>query len=293
MVDGDSAHPDLGTRHEARLDAGPVEWFERGSGEPLLLLHGLVLSATFWRKTVPGLAEHFRCIVPTLPLGAHGTAMSPDADLSPPGIADLVARFLDTIGADTVTVLGNDTGGAIAQLLTARHPDRVRALVLTPCDAFEHFLPWQFKHLQVLARVPGAAWQTSRLLQSARFRGSALGFGLLTKYGVPVDVSAEWVRPIRDDADVRRDLVKVLRGISTRHTRAAAQELASYQGRALVLWAADDRVFPRADAERLAALLPNGRLDLVDDSRTYIPEDQPAALVDAVRRFADGAASDR
>lgn len=293
MGESEGAQHGLDERRVARLDAGPVEWFERGDGEPLLLLHGLVLSATFWRKTVPGLAEHFRCLTPTLPLGAHRSAMDPDADLSPPGIADLVVRLLDDVGVDRVTVLGNDTGGAIAQVLTARHPDRVRELVLTPCDAFDHFLPWQFKHLQVLARVPGAAWQTARLLQSPRFRGSALGFGLLTKYGVPVDVSAEWVRPIRDDAGVRRDLVKVLRGISTRHTRAAAEGLTGYPGRALVLWATEDRVFPRADAERLASLLPNGRLELVDGSRTYLPEDQPGALVDAVLRFAreDGSAA--
>jgi pimeloyl-ACP methyl ester carboxylesterase len=285
----------LGSRHEAALRSGRLEYYEAGSGEPIVLLHGLALSATFWRKVVPGLTDRYRCITPTLPLGGHRSAMAADADLTPPAVADLVVELLDAIGVDQAVVVGNDTGGAIAQLVVARHPDRVRALVLTPCDAFDHFLPWKFKHLQALARVPGGAWQTSRLVQLAWFRRSPLALGLLSKYGVPDDVSAEWVRTLRDDAGVRRDLVKVLRGISTRHTRAAAEALPQFDGPALVLWAREDRVFPTADGERLASLLPRGRYDALDDTHTYIPEDQPDALVTELLKFADevdGAASD-
>ena len=277
----------LGRRKEATLRAGRIEYYESGTGEPLVLLHGLALSATFWRKVVPGLTGRFRCIVPTLPLGGHRTAMTPNADLSPPAVADLVVELLDVIGVDQAIVVGNDTGGAIAQLVATRHPDRVRALVLTPCDAFNHFLPWKFKHLQALARVPGGAWQTSRLVQFAWFRRSPLALGLLSKYGVPDDVSAEWVLPLRDDAAVRRDLVKVLRGISTKHTQAAAQALPRFDKPALVLWAREDRVFPTTDGERLAALLPRGRYEALDDTHTYIPEDQPDALVTALLKFAD------
>ena len=269
------------------MRSGRIEYFEAGTGEPIVLLHGLALSATFWRKVVPGLTHRFRCIVPTLPLGGHHMAMAADADLSPPGVADLVVELLDAIGVRSAVVVGNDTGGAIAQLVAARHPDRVRALVLTPCDAFNHFLPWKFKHLQALSWVPGGAWQTSRLVQLPWFRRSPLALGLLSKYGVPDDVSAEWVRPLRNDADVRRDLVKVLRGISTKHTQAAAEALPRFDRPALVLWASEDRVFPTADGERLASLLPRGRYETLDDTHTYIPEDQPDALVTELLKFAD------
>jgi pimeloyl-ACP methyl ester carboxylesterase len=277
----------LGQRREATLRKGRIEFFESGTGDPIVLLHGLALSATFWRKVVPGLSDRFRCIVPTLPLGGHRTAMAADADLSPPGVADLVIELLDELGVDDAIVVGNDTGGAIAQLVATRHPDRVRALVLTPCDAFDHFLPWKFKHLQALAYVPGGAWQTSLLVQRAWFRRSPLALGLLSKYGVPDDVSAEWVKAIRHDSGVRRDLVKVLRGISTKHTRAAAEALPRFDKPALVLWAREDRVFPVADGERLASLLPRGRYDALDDTHTYIPEDQPDELVAELRKFAD------
>lgn len=275
----------LGERREAQLSSGPVEYFEAGSGPPMLLLHGLMLDATFWRKVVPGLRQGFRVLTPTLPLGGHRLPMRADADLSPPGLAAVVAELLDSLGVDEVVVVGNDTGGAIAQLLVTSHPKRIKALVLTPSDAFEHFFPWQFKSLQALAWLPGAARPTGQVLRSAAVRRSFVGFGLLTKHGVPDDVTASWVAPLQGSREIRRDLVKVLRGVSAKHTMAAAAALPGFDRPALLLWAREDRVFPRADADRLASLLPDARLELIDDSYTYIPEDQPDRLVDALSRF--------
>lgn len=267
------------------LSAGTIEYEDVGSGEPILLLHGLVLSSSFWDKVVPALSQRHRCLVPTLPLGGHRVPMRRDADLTPPAVADLVAELVRELGLDRPVVVANDTGGAIAQLLVTRHPDVARALVLTPCDAFEHFLPWQFRHLQVLARVPGAAWQTAQLLRSARFRRGPLGLGLLSKHGIPDEVSAEWVRPLQQSSEVRRDLVKVLRGISTRHTLAAAKALPGFDRPALVAWAREDRVFPVSDAVKLVDLMPDARLELLDDSGSYVPLDQPDRLVEAILAF--------
>ena len=275
----------LGERHEAQLSSGPIEYFDAGSGPPLLLLHGLMLDATFWRKVVPGLREQFRVLTPTLPLGGHRLPMRADADLTPPAIAALVAELLDSLDVDDVIVVGNDTGGAIAQLLVTRHPERVKALVLTPSDAFKHFFPWQFKSLQALAWVPGAARPTGELLRSAAARRSFVGFGLLTKHGIADDVTASWVAPVQGSREIRRDLVKVLRGVNAKHTMAAAEALPGFDRPTLLLWAREDRVFPTADADRLASLLPDARVELVDDSHTYIPEDQPDRLVEALIRF--------
>lgn len=267
------------------LSAGTIEYDDIGSGEPILLLHGLAIDRTFWHKVVPALSERHRCIVPTLPLGGHRVPMKPDADLSPPAVADLVAELIAELRLDKPVVVANDTGGAIAQLLVTRHPDAVRALVLTPCDAFEHFLPWQFKHLQALARIPGAAWQTAQLLRSARFRRSPLALGLLSKRPVPDDVSAAWVRPLQESSEIRRDLVKALRGISKRHTLAAAEQLPRFDKPTLLVWAREDRVFPPGDAAKLVDLLPNARLELLDDCGSYVPYDQPELLVEAILAF--------
>ena len=104
---------------------------------------------------MPRLEGSYRCVVPDLPLGSHRTPMSPGADLSPPGLAKLIADFIEALDLDDVTLVANDTGGALSQLVVTRHPERIGRLVLTPCDAYENFLPPAFRYLQALARVPG------------------------------------------------------------------------------------------------------------------------------------------
>jgi pimeloyl-ACP methyl ester carboxylesterase len=272
-------------RAAARDGAGVLEYSESGSGRALVFVHGLVLHGDFWRKLVPLLEDSYRCIVPTLPLGSHSKAMPADADLSPPGIADLLTGFLAEHDLNDVVLVGNDTGGAICQIAVTRNPERVGALVLTPCDAFEHFLPWQFKGLQVLPYVPGAPRATAALLRFPRFRRSPLGFGLLSKHGIPDDVSASYVQPLRRDAGVRRDLAKALKGVNKRHTLEAAEKLREFDRPTLIAWASEERVFPKGDARKLAERLPNARLEFVDDCWTYIPEDQPEALAKLIREF--------
>ena len=264
---------------------GALEYEETGRGRPVVLLHGLVLHAGFWRKVVPLLADELRCIAPTLPLGGHSRPMPADADLSPPGLAGLVADLLEQLDLHDVVLVGNDTGGALAQILVTTRPERVGALVLTPCDAFGRFFPWQFKPLQALGHVPGSTVVAAQATRLAAVRRAKLGFGLLTKHGIPDDVTASYVAPLRSSADVRRDFAKVLRGIRRRHTLEAAERLRDFRRPALIAWAAEDKVFPVGDARRLASVLTDARVELVHDSLTYIPEDQPERLAALIRDF--------
>jgi pimeloyl-ACP methyl ester carboxylesterase len=273
--------------HAAADVNGPLEYEDSGgTGRPVVLLHGLALHAGFWRKVVPLLADAHRCVVPTLPLGGHSRPMPADADLTPPGLATLVADLLEQLDLHDVVLVGNDTGGALAQILVTTRPERVGALVLTPCDAFERFFPWQFKPLQVLGRVPGAPAVAAQALRLPALRRSPLGFGLLTKHGIPDDVSESYVAPLRRNAGVRRDLAAVLRGIRRRYTIEAGNRLHAFDRPALIAWAAEDKVFPVGDARRLAEVLPDARLELVHDSLTYIAEDQPQQLAALIRDFA-------
>ncbi|HEX8105782.1 MAG TPA: alpha/beta hydrolase [Solirubrobacteraceae bacterium] len=282
MTLDDQLRTALGEPARVELAAGPIEYHAMGEGRPVVALHGLALHAGFWRKVVPELAATFRCITPTLPLGAHRLAMPDGADLSPPGLARLIADLLAALDLDDVVILANDTGGALAQILVTEHPERIGGLVLTPCDAFDNFLPCQFRHLQLAARVPGSVAGVRQFLRLGAARRSPLGFGLLTKHGIPDEVTASYVAPL-SDAGVRRDLATVLRGIDSQHTARAAEKLGGFSRPALVAWATEDKVFPLAHGRRLAQLLGDARFELVDDSRTYIPEDQPDALVRLVR----------
>lgn len=272
-------------KHEVHLPQGTVRYREEGSGEPLLFVHGVVVNGSLWRKVVPQLAKDFRCIVPDWPLGAHEVPMAPDADLSPPGLARLIVDFIDALGLDRVTLVGNDTGGALAQIVAAEYPDRVARLVLTSCDIYDRFFPPLFKPLKMAAAVPGAMWVIGQSLRPRFAQRLPVAYGWVTKRHPDQAVVDAWLAPGRASAGVRRDLRKVLRGVDARHTLAAAEKLKRFERPVLLAWAAEDRLFPLDYARRLADALPDAELVAIDDSYTFVPEDRPEPLVEAIAAF--------
>ena len=127
---------------QIELSAGTIDYQDTGGGGPVLvLLHGLMMDASLWDGPIADLAADHRCIAPTLPLGAHRHAMHAGADLSLPAVARLVAELMDRLGVEDVTLAGNDTGGALVQLLMADGAARVGRAVLASCEAFDNFPP--------------------------------------------------------------------------------------------------------------------------------------------------------
>ena len=131
-----SASAALGEVREVDLPAGTIRYRERGRGRPIVFLHGIVANGDIWRRVSPGLVHAYRCIVPDWPLGSHELGLHEGVDLSLPGIADLVGEFFAALELEDVTLVANDTGGAVAQWAAIRHSQRIGRLVLTPCDAF-------------------------------------------------------------------------------------------------------------------------------------------------------------
>lgn len=281
----DPFQPALGPLHTAPLPSGPLCYRDQGNGTPVLFLAGLALSSGFWRHVVPVLTQPIRAIVPDLPLGAHTIPMHPNADLSPPAIADLVPELLDKLGINEAVVVGNDTGGVIAKLLATRHPERVSALLLTPCECFENFLPPIYRYLQLLSYVPGALWPLSQSMRFSRVRRLPIAFGWLTKQPLDREAYDSFLAPGRTNKGVRRDAAKVLRAIRRRYTIQADAALGSFDRPTMITWASEDRVFPYRHAEMLAQILPKADLVSVSDSYTYIPEDQPHVLAAHIDRF--------
>jgi pimeloyl-ACP methyl ester carboxylesterase len=277
---------------QIELSAGTIEYTDTGGDGPVIvLLHGLVMDASLWDGSVAGLSADYRCVAPTLPLGAHRHAMPADADLSLPGIARMVAEFLDRLQLDDVTLVGNDTGGAIVQLLMGAGTPRVGRVVLVSCDAFDNFPAGLTGRTLVLTgklppRLFGLFMQQMRLRALRRL---PVAFGWLTKRGDAVTL--RWLRPILTRQQIRRDAVRALRAIAadTRLLLAAAERLPAFTGPALVVWASEDRVMPPAHGPRLADLLPAGRLAEIADSYTLIPLDQPARLAEVIGEFARAA----
>src|SRR4051812_43181134 len=180
------------------LPQGTIAYSEAGPADApaVVLVHGVFVDGTLWRKVVPKLEVSMRCIVPDLPLGAHRTAMNDGADLSPPGLAKLIADFIAGLDLTDVTLVGNDTGGALSQLVVTSHPERVGRLVLTPCDAYENFFPPAFRYLQLLARLPGGVGSVANSMRVPLTRRMPIAFGWLSKTRIPGDVLAHWTEPI-------------------------------------------------------------------------------------------------
>ncbi|MGI8449624.1 MAG: alpha/beta fold hydrolase [Streptosporangiaceae bacterium] len=273
---------------EIELSAGTIEYQDTGDGPVLVLLHGLMMDASLWDGPIADLSADHRCVAPTLPLGAHRQAMRAGADLSLPGIARLVAEFLDRLDLQDVTLVGNDTGGALVQLLMCDGASRVGRVVLASCDAFDNFPPGLTGKTLVLAgKLP--PWMFGLFMQQMRLRALRrlpIAFGWLTMRGDAA--TARWMRPVLGQPGIRRDAVRTLRAAAadTRLLVSAAECLPGFDRPALVVWARGDRVMPPEHGRRLAELLPDARLAEIEDSYTLIPLDQPARLAQVIRGFA-------
>ena len=273
----------LGRHREVRLDAGTIRYREVGSGPPIVFVHGLLVNGALWRLVVPSLAARYHCIVPDLPLGGHQPAMPSDADLSPGGLARLVADLLTALDVHDVTLVGSDTGGAICQLVIAHSPQRVGRLVLTNCDAYEHWPPPLVLPFKWGAYVPGFVAALAHALRFAPVRHAL--YGLLAKRRPESAVFHAFFAPLRDDPAVRWDVTKVLRGVTNRATLEAAKAFPRFRKPVLIVWGTDDPVFPMRDAVRLQRDFPLARLEWVLGSRCFVCEDQPERLAALIAEF--------
>jgi pimeloyl-ACP methyl ester carboxylesterase len=272
-------------RHEIELPAGRVRYREAGEGKPVVFVHGFLVDGRLWDGVVDRLSDRCRCIAPDWPIGAQQIAMKPDADLSPPGIAAIIDSFLAALDLDDVTIVGNDSGGAMSQVLVTRHPERIGRLVLTNCDTHENFPPGIFKAMVPLAKLPGGM-----TVLAAPFRIGALARGAFKPFAktkIPDDLIASWMSPVMHDAGVKRDAKKVTAGMHKRYTLEAAEKLSSSDLPVLLTWAPGDKLFPIKYAERLARETPNARIVQIPDASTFVALDQPQRLADEIASFVE------
>jgi pimeloyl-ACP methyl ester carboxylesterase len=271
-------------RKEIRLPAGTIRYREAGEGKPIVFVHGYLVDGRLWDGVVDHLSDRFRCLAPDWPLGAQQVPMNPDADLSPPGIARLIADFLEKLDLEEVTIVGNDSGGAMSQILVTTHPERIGRLVLTNCDTHENFPPGIFKTMPPIAKLPGGM-----TILSGPFRIPAvarLAFAPFTKKKLPPELIASWMRPAMKVPGVMHDLKKVTTGMNKRYTLEAAQKLRGSQLPIRLLWAPGDRLFPISHAERLASEAGNAEVIQIPDASTFVALDQPERVAQEIAEFA-------
>ena len=273
----------LGPARRLQLGRAAVRAHVTGEGPPIVFVHGALVNANLWRKVVPRL-DGFTRVALDLPLGSHLEPV-PEADLTPPALADLIADAIEALELDDVTLVGSDTGGGLSQILVTRRPERIGRLVLTSCDAFDNFPPRLFRIVLAPARVPGLVLLVMAPLRVRSLRRLPIAYGWLTQEPIDSDADDSYVLPILGDRGIRRDLRRLLNGLDPRYTLDAAARLSRFDRPALIAWSAEDRFFPPAHGQRLARILPDARLESIPGARTFSAEDRPERLAELIGSF--------
>src|SRR5690349_17930363 len=270
------------------LPIGPVDYRvagPRAAEAPVaVFVHGFLVNSTLWDPVAERLAaDGVRCILPDWPLGAHRRPVHPDADLSPLAAANAVTGLLGALELHDVILVGNDTGGGLCQLALRGDTHRVRGLVLTNCDAFEHFPPRFFVPLFILARSRLAVWTLAQLTRLRAVRHSPLGFGPLLNRPRPATLTRAWIQPLLDSAAIRRDVTRFARSMQRTELAGAATWLGQFEGPVRLVWGTRDKHFTIGLGRRLAAAFPHAQLDEIPDATTFVSIDRPDTVASAIR----------
>jgi pimeloyl-ACP methyl ester carboxylesterase len=278
--------PQLGPARTIDLGGGRrIRAHATGDGPPIVFVHGALVNANLWRKVVPRL-EGFTRVTLDLPLGSHTIPMPKDMDYGSAALAGLIGDAIEKLDLGGATVVANDTGGGLTQILAARRPEVIGSFVLTSCDAFDNFPPRFFRVVLAPARIPGGVSTAFRGLWLRRLRRLPIAYGWLTNEPIEREAEDSYVVPVLTSGEIRRDTRRFLNGFDRAELLDASAKLTGWDKPALIAWSQNDRFFPPAHAERLAKLIPGARLEWVEGARTFSPEDRPDRLAELIGAFA-------
>jgi len=269
------------------LPIGPLAYRTFGPDAPetptAVFVHGFLVNGTLWDGVAEQLAEAgIRSIVPDWPLGAHSTPVAADAELSPAAVGRAILDLLDALDLHDVVLVGSDTGGGICQLALRGDRSRIGGLVLTNCDAFEHFPPAFFVPLFLMVRSRAAVWFIGQNTRLRALRHSPLAFGPLLRRPRAAALTRGWVDPLLTSRAIRADIVRLAKGFDRKELVDSADWLATFDRPTRLVWGTRDRHFTLALGRRLAAALPRSELTEIADATTFVSVDRPAAVTAAI-----------
>jgi pimeloyl-ACP methyl ester carboxylesterase len=263
--------------------AGP----EDSTAPPVVFVHGLLVNAELWSGVAGALAEQgIRSYAPDLPLGSHPIPLGDEADVSPRGVARLLLDFVAALDLHDVTLVGNDTGGALCQFVIDADSTRVGRLVLTNCDAFDEFPPPPFGALIRLVRRPSRLRLAMQTMRARALRHSMLGYGGLVANPLDPELTARWATPSRADRAIARDTARFAAAIDKRDLLDVSTRLGTFEKPVLLLWGTADPFFKYALGERLRDAFAAARLVPIDGGRTFVPLDFPDRVAGEIAAFA-------
>jgi pimeloyl-ACP methyl ester carboxylesterase len=265
--------------------SGRISYAEAGSGPVALFVHGVVLNKHLWRHQLSGLSDIRRCIA--VDLLAHGdTEIEPNQDVSVTANANMLREVLDALRIDQVDLVGNDSGGGIAQIFAALNPNRVRSLTLTDCDTHDNWPPEAFKPFVEMVAAGGLSKMLNAMLADKSIYRSlgALGPG----YERPETATDEdieiYLRPHLRSEQRTRDLERFVGAFDHKHTLAIEPQLRRLKAPTLIVWGTDDVYFPVKWAHWLAEAIPGAKPPVeLPGARIFFPEERAEAFNQLLR----------
>jgi pimeloyl-ACP methyl ester carboxylesterase len=265
---------------------------EDSTAPPVVFVHAFLVDGSVWSPVAALLAtQGIRSFAPDWPLGAHRTPMHRDADQSPRGVASQVIAFLDALDLHDVTLVGSDTGGALAQYALDTDRSRIGRVVFLNCDAFDTFPPFPFSMFFSLLRGNVRMRMNLLPMRSRAFRHSPLGLGLLANE-LDADQTRSWIEPSLTDREIREDAVRFLKTMDRHELLEVSTRMQHIDVPVRVVWGMADRAFKPALGRRLAGVFPSGEFIEVAGARTFVQLDEPAVVADSIATLA-GAGRDR
>jgi pimeloyl-ACP methyl ester carboxylesterase len=265
---------------------GPISYLEAGQGPAALFVHGVFLNADLWRHQLEGLADMRRGVA--VDLLAHGESVNPGPDqLTIEAQVQLVVDVLDGLAIDQVDLVGNDSGGAIAQLVAVRSPERVRSLTLTNCDTHDNWPPEAFRPIFDLARAGGLTEAARALAADPVAARAALASGLEDPAALPEETVSSFLAPFGDPARAEALQAYVAR-MDSAVTVAVRDDLARFDRPTLIVWGTADEFFDVRWAHWLADTIPGTvRCTELEGAKLFFPLERPA-FTEELRAFWSG-----
>ena len=269
----------------ATTPVGDIAYVERGQGPTALFIHGVFLNHYFWRHVIDRVSDVRRCIA--IDLLAHGaTRTAADQDVSFAAQAEMIEAMCESLGLGPVDVVANDSGGGIAQILAAHHPDRIRSLVLTNCDVHDNWPPPAFQRAVAAAKAGAFGPIGQKMLADVDFARATFAVSYERPHHVSAETFQTYLAPIFSTPEGTRNLERFIASMDCRQTTAVEPQLRRLAAPTLIVWAKDDVFFPVSWAYWMRDTIPGARRVIeLDGARLFFPEERPDELADALREF--------
>jgi len=272
-------------RRFANTPSGRIAYVEQGKGPAAVFLHGVPLNGFHWRHVTDGVSDLRRTIALDL-MGLGYSDIAADQDVSFRAQAKMLAEFCDALDLGRIDLVGNDSGGAIAQIFAAEHPDRLRTLTLTNCDVDENNPPDA-----VLPTIE--AVRSGALVEGARFMlanpefaraETALGVGYADPSALTDEAVRVYLEPLLSTPERIENMRRYWLSFDAAQTVAIRPALRRLRVPTLVVWALADPFFDVRWARWLAETIPGvTRVVEVPEAKLFFPEDRPQAVIAPLR----------